>query len=487
MKAGRNDPCPCGSGKKYKKCCLTKDQSQTASGPSSSALPRPAPFPMSHSQPAGPTAPPHGPGTATPATPPDPITLRADSRWQEFESQAGEGQFAVFLETLGDAEVMTDDMAFEMLSVLHTRAAESGDRARFVDCVEALRRCLPEVFDQGSHYYLSWCVVDALAENRQEVILDQTRELATRADRDIDTFNRVADALGYHGQSSVLVEALRMAWPHVKSSHDILPWGISEFVNKGADHEVFDFLEQTTSVDPADPVLLDRVRFFVEELREDYLREFIGDLTGSSARVWQTGDFAQKPPPKRRRDDWDDDDSPKEQPLDPGAINLSRLVAEFVGYLRREEGVPFTRGELVRQELEQYFVRRHEGGLDPEPSFLEQARHPNRRLPKPPPPAHPLCPERATLDVYLGGLMGLMNGLDYRAAALFQAMPAWLRFLETRQLIDANTRSKVAHELLPLHADLMGLWEKYTDDPSLGRQQQAWPADAAKELPQSGR
>ena len=25
MKAGRNDPCPCGSGKKYKKCCLGKD------------------------------------------------------------------------------------------------------------------------------------------------------------------------------------------------------------------------------------------------------------------------------------------------------------------------------------------------------------------------------------------------------------------------------------------------------------------------------
>src|ERR1035441_6604012 len=23
---GRNDPCPCGSGKKYKKCCLPKDE-----------------------------------------------------------------------------------------------------------------------------------------------------------------------------------------------------------------------------------------------------------------------------------------------------------------------------------------------------------------------------------------------------------------------------------------------------------------------------
>lgn len=26
MEIGRNDPCPCGSGKKYKKCCLGKDE-----------------------------------------------------------------------------------------------------------------------------------------------------------------------------------------------------------------------------------------------------------------------------------------------------------------------------------------------------------------------------------------------------------------------------------------------------------------------------
>src|SRR5215831_2474099 len=26
MKIGRNEPCPCGSGKKYKKCCLAKDE-----------------------------------------------------------------------------------------------------------------------------------------------------------------------------------------------------------------------------------------------------------------------------------------------------------------------------------------------------------------------------------------------------------------------------------------------------------------------------
>ena len=30
MKPSRNDPCPCGSGKKYKKCCLSKDQEQSS-------------------------------------------------------------------------------------------------------------------------------------------------------------------------------------------------------------------------------------------------------------------------------------------------------------------------------------------------------------------------------------------------------------------------------------------------------------------------
>jgi len=31
IKAGRNDACPCGSGKKYKKCCELKEQNQRSS------------------------------------------------------------------------------------------------------------------------------------------------------------------------------------------------------------------------------------------------------------------------------------------------------------------------------------------------------------------------------------------------------------------------------------------------------------------------
>jgi hypothetical protein len=32
VKAGRNDPCPCGSGKKYKKCCGAAEQNHKSWG-----------------------------------------------------------------------------------------------------------------------------------------------------------------------------------------------------------------------------------------------------------------------------------------------------------------------------------------------------------------------------------------------------------------------------------------------------------------------
>jgi hypothetical protein len=460
---------------------------------------------------------------APPPPPPDPLTQKRDSCWEEFEARDSEGRIGLFLETLPDAEVITNDMAFEMLNVIHADAATSGQRARFAECLTALRTRRPELYDQGAHNYLSWSVQDALAENRPETVASLMRELAPRAGSQIDLFHRTIDALEYHGQLSVLVESMRGAWPGVKTSKDIFPWGISEFAEKGANYEIYDYLEHTPAPDPADPVLLDRIRFFVEKPRTEYLREFILDLTGKSGREWRTDDFVLLPPEERKRDAWDDgyeedeewdeeeeeydedangeegdgeeereeeereeeerEEEPEPEPRDPGLANLSRLIHEFVGYLRREEGVPFTRGELISAELYRYFVRRHEGELDPRPSMFERVLH-KKTLPKPPRPIHPLCPEHDTLDVHLGGRVSILNGLFHTAAAQFCVIPAWLRFLESRRLIDAPTRAAVTRNLLPLRTPLVGLWERFPDDPALLRDTQAaWPADAPKEPP----
>lgn len=39
---GRNDPCPCGSGKKYKRCCLDRDQAATRTTPAAKPTARAA-------------------------------------------------------------------------------------------------------------------------------------------------------------------------------------------------------------------------------------------------------------------------------------------------------------------------------------------------------------------------------------------------------------------------------------------------------------
>ena len=44
---GRNDPCPCGSGNKYKKCCLEKDDAaRTAAAKATAAAAAAAPTPV---------------------------------------------------------------------------------------------------------------------------------------------------------------------------------------------------------------------------------------------------------------------------------------------------------------------------------------------------------------------------------------------------------------------------------------------------------
>lgn len=55
QKVGRNDPCPCGSGKKYKNCCSIKSKPASKRGFKASVIKTgniPTPFPMIQPQPA---------------------------------------------------------------------------------------------------------------------------------------------------------------------------------------------------------------------------------------------------------------------------------------------------------------------------------------------------------------------------------------------------------------------------------------------------
>ena len=69
-----------------------------------------------------------------------------------------------------------------------------------------------------------------------------------------------------------------------------------EFAEKAVRLEIFNYLEHTAAPDPADAALLDRVRYFIEDPREEFIADLVADLTGRSGREWQAGDFALSPP-----------------------------------------------------------------------------------------------------------------------------------------------------------------------------------------------
>ena len=476
---GRNDPCHCGSGRKYKKCCLAKDEkARQAASPGLTAELEQDPATAK--------------GRAAPEPKPDPRTKASDSRWSEFEAAGYKRKLDLFVRTLEDPELMDGEMAFEMLEQIFHETVEHRERDRFDALVESLRERRPEVYAEEAHYFLNWRIANALAAGRSEDVTTLMLELAPLAGKAIDTFNRIESQLAYHGHLSTLVAAMRRAWPEVKSSSDIVPWGIDGFCVRAMGYELLDYADHTFSPPAEDPALLERIECYFE-IDPVRIAAHLAHLTGSAGRQWTMSDFKLAPRRRRSQDGEGEGEATESGARGrSGELNLFYLTVEFLGYLRRQEGVPYAKGELGRRELYDFIVDRQDGKLEYKASMLDaMQRDLDGQQGRRPPPKpkfrryeHTLIPDPERLEHYLVGLLGMINQLYHRAAAFFEIIPAWLRFLETRRLIDAEVRARALGDLAYLADDLCNAFENYPDDPSPRRALEAWRAEAGKAIPE---
>jgi hypothetical protein len=142
--------------------------------------------------------------------------------------------------------------------------------------------------------------------------------------------------------------------------------------------------------------------------------------------------------------------------------------------------VPYTKGELARGNLFEYILERHDGELEPDDDGPFGERKPSgKRKPKTVSTRRSLlCPDRGTLDRFLVRFLSFFSFRCYPAAATFELVPAWLRFLESRGLIDAEQRTQTLSELRGLATDLHKVWEKHTADPALELGIERWRENA---------
>jgi hypothetical protein len=464
MSIGRNEPCHCGSGKKYKKCCLTKDEEsrQDKKGKES------------------------GSGTDRRDDLDEKIRKRkldprieaGEALWREFSAADYEAKIALFMRTLDDSEFMDAELAFEMFNEIFRYTAERGERDRFDTLVEELRNRRPEIYDENKAYLLKWRITNALVTSRSKEVSTLALELASLATREIDIFNRIESQLAYHGHLSVLVEAMHLAWPDVKSSSEIVPWGIDEFCTRAITYELLNHADRAGEPAKSDPALSERLQFF-SEVDAPQVASYLSHLTEWPGKAWTMGDF-KLAQPRSARDDEEENEIETGDAC--GNLHVYQLTVQFLGYLRRFEGVAFSKGELGRHDLYRFILERHEGKLEYRESMLESMqRDLNRqqgrrteRLRKFKPYENVLVPDRERLEHYLTGLLGMMNQLHHRAAVLFEIIPAWLRFLELRGLINPATRVQTLNELMPLAESLCRILASYPDDPAPLRALEGW-------------
>jgi hypothetical protein len=464
MSLGRNEPCHCGSGKKYKKCCLSKDEEsrQEKKGEEfSSDTSRRAAL-----------------DDKIPKQKLDPRVEAGEALWPEFSVADYQAKSALFMRTLDDPELVDAELAFERLNEIFRHTAERGERDRFDALVEELRNRRPEIYDENKAYLLKWRITNALAAGRPKEVSTLALELAPLAAREIDIFNRVESQLAYHGHLSILVEAMRLAWPDVKSSSEIVPWGIDEFCTRAITYELLNHAGCASEPAKSDPGLSERLRFF-SEVDAPQVASYLSHLTEWPGKAWTMGDF-KLAQPRSARDD--EEENELETGGASGDLHVYQLTVQFLGYLRRFEGVPFSKGELGRHDLYRFILERHEGKLEYRESMLESMqRDINRqqgrrtaRLRKFRPYENVLLPDSERLEHYLAGLLGMMNQLYHRAAALFEIIPSWLRFLELQGLVDTAMRLQTFDKMEALAASLSRILASYPDDPAPLRALEGW-------------
>ena len=166
---GRNDPCPCGSGKKYKKCCLPKDRAariQTLEARETPELPETA-APLDYYEPEL-TVKPAARGDSPPAPEVDPLLQRINAFWEQFMDAPYEKQWSLVTQMLAEEPELCDgEMVFEIANTLFERAIAAGELERYQQLLNQLEQTVPEAYAEELHYILDRRIQMALIEENE--------------------------------------------------------------------------------------------------------------------------------------------------------------------------------------------------------------------------------------------------------------------------------------------------------------------------------
>ncbi len=211
-KLGRNDPCHCGSGKKYKRCCIRKDREKPkAEAPLKKKKSLSNPFSLFSENLKG-------------EIDLDPKRVRQNTPFsvcrRKFEESVEE-------------EDLHEDHIFDPFISLQVNARDNDEHNYVIEKTYWMRSKEPEIFKSLSGYLIKHAITSAICSNRMDVL----PELISWLDpaKHIDEFFRTLEMLFHYGDVDALETLKRVLTEEadrVKESSNIMDFGKDRYFIK---------------------------------------------------------------------------------------------------------------------------------------------------------------------------------------------------------------------------------------------------------------
>jgi len=456
MKTGRNAPCPCGSGKKYKKCCLRNDEQkeiqesqhghndemQVNEEPETDVQPTKSlrdinidkTEPMSQ----------HRDSQDNNESNNDVLDENEQDKqfWKTFEQSDFNQKVSTVEKILDDPNELEKHYCYDLISDLFSSAQTSEDHLIVQNMIKRINREYPEIYKNERGYFIEFLIQLALTQHDNAKAIELILELAEDAGKFIDIFINDIDHLSYYCDSGDILKVLHSGWESITNKDGIMEFAIRNYANQAAELEIFEYIKESTHPDPENKELLQKLEIFLEPDLER-LKKFIGHISGSANQIWTKEAFNYnckmlKPTKKKKGKP---QKKPKRIPLDVFYQNVYDLSCNFLEYLVQTEGYFYPKARIAQLEIKDFIMSRAKGDLEEQSSSLELAISPKTKKKKRTPLFdHILCPDRLRTESFIGNSLSIWKYKLYAAIIFFESIPAWLKFIESKGLIDEQLR-----------------------------------------------
>jgi hypothetical protein len=433
-KPGRNEPCHCGSGKKYKKCCLAKDEALERAAPAVARSPAPLPIDSPHD--------------AFPRAPAPSLEAElAEARSYADPSRRLDPEFAV-----------------EELSGVVERLTKGGRAAEARALLAEIEPHQTEAFQENAAYVALWRLECALALD-DGTDVEAARTLGPRVKDLPDLVDDVLHRLAWEGREEALSLLLETGLPGVREKRD--EWIGSfdaEWLDRTLVVSLSRLLRKAPEVSPGDPriqSLLATLEVKDDELTDDDVASLLRLARPDTGAGPDRKRLAVLPEAWRGGNERDEDDSEDEDTEDATteAADRSRRFRASIAALREElfcfaaelgdkKSWPWTRQWLLAEAM------------------FEVLWLANRRLRRERTLTlvEILLPSATDFDAAAGSMSGMFRAARHAILTSVMGWPRWAEHLVRRGLVSpGHARAQMKAFEREVVAPLRGTIEKVKD------------------------